>query len=49
MNVQLKAKREREAVKARGPPPPSCRAFRLPMALVPDLLMVWELVQVRLI
>ncbi|KAK9803241.1 hypothetical protein WJX73_008882 [Symbiochloris irregularis] len=46
IQIKAKAKREREAVKARGDPPPPCRAFRLPPHLVPDLLMVWELLQV---
>ena len=44
--AQAKAKREKEAVALRGEPPPPNRAFRLPMRLVPDLVMVWQLLQV---
>lgn len=41
-----RARQQHEAERARGPPPEPCRDFRLPMHLVPQLLMVWELSQV---
>ena len=43
----VQAKKERETADQRGPPPEASRAFRLPMALVPDMLSVWELLQVQ--
>ena len=43
----LQAKKEREAAEERGPPPEASHQFRLPAALVPDMLSVWELLQVR--
>ena len=42
----VRAAAEAAADAARGPPPEPQRAFRLPMAAVPDLLMVWEFTQV---
>lgn len=44
--VRAKALREKESDEARGPPPAPARDFRLPMHLVPDLLVTWELLQV---
>ena len=41
-----RAKRERDADAARGPVPAPCRAFRASTGLVPDLITVWELLQV---
>ena len=41
-----RARQQHEAEQGRGAPPEPCRAFRLPMHLVPQLLMVWELSQV---
>ena len=40
-----RAERDRVAADERGPPPEPCRAFRLPPALLPDLLATWELLQ----
>ena len=33
------------AAEGRGPAPEPARSFRLPQQLVPDLLMLWELLQ----
>ena len=41
-----RARQQQEAEQGRGAPPEPCRDFRLPMHLVPQLLMVWELSQV---
>ena len=43
--ARTRSKREREADAARGPPPDPLRSFRLPQPLLPDLLTVWELLQ----
>ena len=43
VDVRERAKREREVVKARGPPPPPTRWFRAPQACIGDLLSTWEL------
>ncbi|CAL8466956.1 g6492 [Coccomyxa elongata] len=43
--ARTRSKREREADAARGPPPEPARSFRLPQPLLPDLLTVWELLQ----
>ena len=40
-----RAERDRAAADERGPPPEPSRAFRLPAALLPDLLATWELLQ----
>lgn len=42
-----RAKREAEADGARGPPPEPRRSSRTPAELLPDLIMVWELLHVR--
>lgn len=44
--ARTRSKREREADAARGPPPDPARSFRLPQPLLPDLLTVWELLQI---
>ena len=41
-----RAHQQHEGEQGRGAPPELCRDFRLPMHLVPQLLMVWELSQV---
>lgn len=46
--AKARAKRERQADAARGLAPEPYRDFRVPMAFVPDLLVVWELTQVCL-
>lgn len=40
-----RAQRDNAAAEARGAPPEPERGLRLPGALVPDLLAVWELLQ----
>ena len=47
-NKVSKAQRDREADARRGPPPPPKRNFRAPTALLPDVITVWELLQVSL-
>lgn len=44
---ESRAKRDREANAVRGPPPEPSRSKRMPPELVPDLIMVWELLHVR--
>ena len=41
-----RAQRDRDADAERGPPPQLSRSNRSPAALVPDLIMVYELLQV---
>ncbi len=41
--AKARARREREALLARGPPPPPTRTPRLPPWLLPDLLTAWQL------
>ena len=40
-----RAERDRVAAEERGPAPEPARSFRLPQQLVPDLLVLWELLQ----
>ena len=39
------AEHDRAAAEERGPAPEPVRSFRLPQQLVPDLLVLWELLQ----
>ncbi len=39
--------KEGEADAARGAPPPARMDFRVPLELVPDVLMLWDLCQAR--
>ena len=40
-----RAERDRMAAEERGPAPEPARSFRLPQQLLPDLLVLWELLQ----
>lgn len=40
-----RAEHDRAAAEARGPAPEPARSFRLPQQLIPDLLVLWELLQ----
>lgn len=44
---ESRAARERDADVARGNPPEPSHSTRVPPALQPDLIMVWELLHVR--
>ena len=44
-----KAQRDREADTRRGPPPSPKRNFRAPAALLPDIIITWELLHVSLL
>lgn len=44
--ARSRSERERAADAERGAPPQPARSFRLPQALLPELLAVWELLQI---
>lgn len=44
--ARSRSERERAADAERGAPPEPSRSFRLPQSLLPDLLAVWELLQI---